>query len=304
MNRCAWRAPPRASRGRPGRADGPRRPRRSGSATASAGSAARSAGRGRARAARTARSPGGARPGGGRSGTRRRSASRRRAPSCVRFEIATKRVNASGWSPTSAASTTRPCSAAARSLAIATSVGSASRATCAAASAVVPAAIACRARQRGEQAPALVERHGMRAHDADLRQRHLGDADEEVPDRQDRLLGDRRRRVDEQVVRLGDRAGDRALDRQHARVDAGRRDGGDDVGERRQRLSVILREEQRARGGAVSAFAAGVGDLHRSCHAASSSASRSGVRPTPSTAGASAARRERLRDADGSAALR
>ena len=53
---------------------------------------------------------------------------------------ATKRVYASGWSPTFPEITVRPYRRAARSLAIATTELSPSSATCAAASAVVPAA--------------------------------------------------------------------------------------------------------------------------------------------------------------------
>ena len=45
--------------------------------------------------------------------------------------------------------------------------------------------------ERPEQLPALVERRGVGADDADLVQRDLGDADEEVPDREDRLRVDR-----------------------------------------------------------------------------------------------------------------
>ena len=54
----------------------------------------------------------------------------------------TKRVNASGWSPTLASMIVRPLILAARSLAIATIVGSASFATIVAASPVVGAATA------------------------------------------------------------------------------------------------------------------------------------------------------------------
>ena len=64
-------------------------------------------------------------------------------------------------------------------------------------------------------------------------------------------------------MRLGDRPGDRALDREHAGLDAAGADGRDDVRERRHRLRLRLREEQPARSGAVCALAARVGDPHR-----------------------------------------
>ena len=76
-----------------------------------------------------------------------------------------------------------------------------------------------RPRHVREQPPALVERDRMRAHDADLLERHVGDAHEAVADRQDGLGRDRERRAVQQVVRLGDGAGERALDREHAERD-------------------------------------------------------------------------------------
>ena len=45
----------------------------------------------------------------------------------------------------------------------------------------------------------------MRAHDADLLERHALDRHEKVTDREDGLGGDGERRAVEQVVRLGDR---------------------------------------------------------------------------------------------------
>ena len=77
---------------------------------------------------------------------------------------------------------------------------------------------------------------------------------------QDRLGHDRERRFVEEVVGLGDRPDERALDRQHAVGDAPRRDGLDDVRERRERDEASGREEPVAGGGGVCAFAAGVGD--------------------------------------------
>ena len=44
----------------------------------------------------------------------------------------------------------------------------------------------------------------MRAHDADLVERHVRRRGEAVPDRQDRLADDRQRALVQQVVRLGD----------------------------------------------------------------------------------------------------
>ena len=70
---------------------------------------------------------------------------------------------------------------------------------------------------------------------------HLGDLDrapreQAVDDRQRHLGDDRQRRLVEQVVRLGDRAVERVLDRQHAERDLGRDRGLDDGDEARVRL--------------------------------------------------------------------
>ena len=59
-----------------------------------------------------------------------------------------------------------------------------------------------RPRHGGEKAAALVERGGVGAHDRDLLERDERRADETVPNRKDRLAGDRERRVVEQVVGL------------------------------------------------------------------------------------------------------
>jgi hypothetical protein len=60
-------------------------------------------------------------------------------------------------------------------------------------------------------------------------------------------------------VRLGDRAGERALDREDADVDAAIGYRRDDGGEAPQRAQVRLRKQRVARSGAVRAFAAWVG---------------------------------------------
>ena len=127
-------------------------------------------------------------------------------------------MKASGWSPTSAAMTVSPCSLAARSLAIATSVGSPRSATCAAASAVVAAAIAV-----AHGIDASSRRHWSSATGWECTARisssaTSGGPDEAVPDREHGLAGDRERGVVEEVVRLGDGPGERALDREDAGV--------------------------------------------------------------------------------------
>jgi hypothetical protein len=112
-----------------------------------------------------------------------------------------------------------------------------------------------------KEAAALVERDRVRVHGGDVVERDLGRAHEEVTDGQDRLAGDRERRVVQEVVRLGDGAHERALDRQDADVDraGGRRLGhGGEAGERHELGDVL--EEALARCGAVSAVPAGVAD--------------------------------------------
>ena len=67
--------------------------------------------------------------------------------------------------------------------------------------------------QPPQQLPALLERDGVGANDADLALRERPAGDEMVADRNGRLGDDRERRVVEQVVRLGDGPGQRVLDR-------------------------------------------------------------------------------------------
>ncbi len=129
----------------------------------------------------------------------------------------------------------------------------------------------------------------MGPHDPDLLQRDLGDADQEVADREDRLRVDRDGGVDQQVVRLRDRARDRTLDREHAGVDRQKGTASTTSANDGSGLGLGIGMEQGARRGAVCSFAAWIGDVHRARQASRSSASRSGVSPTPSTAGASAA---------------
>ena len=63
----------------------------------------------------------------------------------------------------------------------------------------------------------------MRPDDADLLERDRFGRGEAMPDRQHRLADDRERPVVEQVVRLGNRARERALDRENAVAGLGRR---------------------------------------------------------------------------------
>ena len=139
--------------------------------------------------------------------------------------------------------------------------GRRSSATCRAASAVVAAAIAV-----AHGIPATSARHWSSATGCERITRISSSGtsptrDEAVPDAQCRLGHDRERVLVEQVVRLGDRAGERALDRQHAEVDLAARRRLDDREEARQRPQVgAVREQSLARGGAVGAVTAGVGD--------------------------------------------
>ena len=121
-----------------------------------------------------------------------------------------------------------------------------------------------RPRHRGEEPPALVERGRVRADDLDLLERHRGRANEAVADRQDRLAGDRERRVVEQVVRLVHRPGERALDGQDAERDVAVGGRLDDRGEARERDQVGPgREQPVTGGGAVRAVAPGIGNARR-----------------------------------------
>ena len=100
----------------------------------------------------------------------------------------------------------------------------------------------------------------MRVDLAHVRERDLRRADEAVVDRQNRLGHDRERRLVEQVVRLGDRPDERALDREDAVRHASRGDRVDDVRERGSGDQAGRREEPVAGSCRMSAFAAGVGD--------------------------------------------
>ena len=131
--------------------------------------------------------------------------------------------------------------------------------------------LSCRVARRGrgdrrrprhlrEELPALVEGDGMRADDANLLERDALGGHEQVADRKHGLRRDRERRAVQQVVRLGDRARQRALDRQHAERDRAARRRLDDRVERRQRDELRVREEAVAGCGAVRAVAAGVAD--------------------------------------------
>ncbi len=121
--------------------------------------------------------------------------------------------------------------------AIAVTEGSPPSATSAAASAVVPAAIAV-ATASPPAAACTGRARSMRAHDADLLERHVLDPDQAVPDLEHRLVRDRERRRLEQVVGLGDRPGDRALDREHAERDIADGGGLRDRREARQRQEL------------------------------------------------------------------
>ena len=90
-----------------------------------------------------------------------------------------------------------------------------------------------RVRQAREQLPALVERHRMRADDADVVDRRARARNEAVANREQRLALDREPGVEEQVVRLCDGARDGALDREHAALGLPRLDRSDDGGEGR-----------------------------------------------------------------------
>jgi hypothetical protein len=120
----------------------------------------------------------------------------------------------------------------------------------------------CRRPGHGREQPAaLVERDRVRVDGSDPVERDLGRADEEVSDGQDRLAGDRERRVVEQVVCLRNRTDERALDRQDADVDRarGRRLGHGGEARKGDELGDVL-EEALAGCGAVSAVSAGVAD--------------------------------------------
>ena len=95
---------------------------------------------------------------------------------------------------------------------------------------------------------------------ANVRELDAAWPDEAVVDRDDRLGHDRERRLVEQIVGLGDRADERALDGENAVGDPAGGDGVDHLRERRQWNEAGGGEEPVARGCRVGAFAAGVGD--------------------------------------------
>ena len=133
---------------------------------------------------------------------------------CVASE--TKRVYASGWSPTSRTTACSGCSRRARSPTIAASPGSLRLGDLGGGLGGRRRGDRLHARQRAQQLAALLERDRVRLDDADVLERERLARDEVVPDRDRRLGDDRDRRLVEQVVRLVHGPGERALDRQHA----------------------------------------------------------------------------------------
>ena len=108
-------------------------------------------------------------------------------------------------------------------------------------------------RQPREQVAALLERARVRAHDADRLKAHVrGTGD----DREVALV--------EEVVRLGDRTGERALDRKHAVRRLGLADGVGDRAEAADRHELRRREERRRSGCGMRPGRAGV--HNRSAH--------------------------------------
>ncbi len=170
-------------------------------------------------ARRAARAHGRARPGWW--SVTKESAVRQPSPpaTCVYGAIATKRVNAPGWSPTSSAITCEPVlvgGLGARDRDVRRVAGSE---TSRAASAVVADGHALDV-PVGEQVAALVERGRVRPQRPSRPPTfEPGRPSRQWTDRQRHLAHDRERRLVEQVVRLGDRADERALDRQHAELD-------------------------------------------------------------------------------------
>jgi hypothetical protein len=103
----------------------------------------------------------------------------------------------------------------------------------------------------------------MRTNDLDLLERDVLRADEAVPDRQDGLARDRERRLVEEVMRLVDRPGQRALDRQDAECDVAlcrRFDHGGEAGQRNE-LGTGRKEVVAGRR-AVRTVTARIGDVH------------------------------------------
>ena len=116
---------------------------------------------------------------------------------------------------------------------------------------------------RREQAAALVEGGRMGADDADLVERNVLRPDQAVADRQDGLARDRERRLIEEVVRLVDRAGQRALDREDAEGDLSVCRRRHHRREARQRDELGAGRKQVVAGrGAVRAVTAWIGDVH------------------------------------------
>ena len=104
----------------------------------------------------------------------------------------------------------------------------------------------------------------MRADGRDLVEGSVLDPDEAMADAERGLGDDRQRVLVQQVVRLVDRAGERALDRQDAEVDLPLDGRFGDGEEARQRLEGgSLREESLARGRTVGAVPTGIGDCDR-----------------------------------------
>jgi hypothetical protein len=123
--------------------------------------------------------------------------------------------------------------------------------------------------ERAQQIAALVERRRMRTNRRRPGEVRSGDAEDAVPNRERRLADDRQRRLVEQVMRLGDRAGERALDRQHPEIDARLPRRLDHRRERRQVDRERARGEDGGRGAAVTAARAWKSD--RRAHRAAKS---------------------------------
>ena len=113
---------------------------------------------------------------------------------------------------------------------------------------------------RRQQPTALVERYRVGADLADVVERDRLRADEAVADRQDRLRDDRQRRVVEEVVGLGYRPDEGALDGEHAVGALARGHCLDDPLERWLRHEAGRREQPVAGRCAVGALAPRVGD--------------------------------------------
>ena len=145
--------------------------------------------------------------------------------------------------------------------------GSPPSATSAAASAVVPAAIAV---AHGIAASSRL--HWSSAAGCERTTRICSSGTFSSPTRQCRICStvssaDRQRRRLEQIVGLRDRAGDRALDREHAERDLADGGGLRDRREARQREELPEREELLGRGRPVGAVAPRIGNGDGAAHA-------------------------------------